>query len=254
MYVTECPQCTFIPIYLILIGRHIFLFVFPYPFISSVYRPWSQLFCVRSFFVGIFGIINQIASYRIHRKTTDILEDHSKDSIILRLTFILLFVTFGLGSYWIFKLFQPNYDRNVDAEEYCDKFVYLFAFSVTISIYIVSFGVPLARFLLTGIKRMILKQKRENGENVQNQPVNVINIVWQIVDVDDDDDDGNKIKSNNKIIIRNRSENRIINVFCFHLISTFRAHHIYMYICTYEYIVHRVKIRWNLCIQRHFDD
>lgn len=108
---------------------------------------------------GIFATINQTFSYRIHRQTTDFLEDHSKNLIGLRITFIILSFTVGTGTYWILKIFKPNWDP--EHGEYCNKFVYIFAFFVTIMIYTMVLIVPFLWYVYKGIRKYI-KGDREN--------------------------------------------------------------------------------------------
>ncbi|KAM8897723.1 transmembrane protein 272-like isoform 1-T2 [Spinachia spinachia] len=53
------------------------------------------------------------------------------------LTSLFLFCWFIAGNVWIYSIYEPNYIRNsTNAEPYCDKTVYLFAFWTTTLIYI----------------------------------------------------------------------------------------------------------------------
>ncbi|KAM8898520.1 transmembrane protein 272-like [Spinachia spinachia] len=50
---------------------------------------------------------------------------------------VVVFCWFIAGNVWIYSIYEPNYIRNsTNAEPYCDKTVYLFAFWTTTLIYI----------------------------------------------------------------------------------------------------------------------
>jgi hypothetical protein len=91
IYLHDCPQGEYIPIYLLI--------------------------------AGIFDILNQLLDL------SPIL------SPIQAVISWFMFIWFIIGSVWVYKEYEPNYDPSLG--KYCNRTLYLFAFWLTTSIYTV---------------------------------------------------------------------------------------------------------------------
>ncbi|XP_070710996.1 transmembrane protein 272-like [Pempheris klunzingeri] len=94
LYHNECPMQHFIPIYLEVMGAYglLALALSFLPFVNDL-TPYSIA----------FGSVNL-------------------------LFFLCWFTT---GNYWIYSIYEPNYNKTVSIDTYCDKTLYLFAFWTT---------------------------------------------------------------------------------------------------------------------------
>ncbi|KAK4886186.1 hypothetical protein RN001_002457 [Aquatica leii] len=106
IYLYECPQGEYIPIYL-LVG-------------------------------GIFGILKQLLhlSSRVRQTDVEREEEQLRQSPTQTLLNCFMLGWFIIGSVWVYKEFEPNYDPNIGSGRYCNKNLYLFAFWLITSIYI----------------------------------------------------------------------------------------------------------------------
>ena len=82
--------------------------------------------------VGLFG--NFYSCGMIHRQRND--EEQSVNPLQALLQ-LLLFAWFVCGNFWIYENYEPNY-TDLNSPDYCHKTLYLFAFWVTISFYVIS--------------------------------------------------------------------------------------------------------------------
>lgn len=106
IYLHECPQGEYIPIYL-LVG-------------------------------GIFGILKQLLhlSTRVRKTDAEREDEQLRQSPTQTLLNCFMLGWFIIGSVWVYKEFEPNYDPNVANGKYCNKNLYLFAFWLITSVYI----------------------------------------------------------------------------------------------------------------------
>ncbi|KAK5643267.1 hypothetical protein RI129_007112 [Pyrocoelia pectoralis] len=106
IYLYECPQGEYIPIYL-LVG-------------------------------GIFGILKQLLHLSTRVRQTDIEREDEQLRQSPTQTFLNCFMLgwFIIGSVWVYKEFEPNYDPNAIDGRFCNKSLYLFAFWLITSVYI----------------------------------------------------------------------------------------------------------------------
>ncbi|KAM4536669.1 transmembrane protein 272-like [Odontesthes bonariensis] len=102
VYLNDCPQQPYIPIYLIVLGVFgLALSCFP-----TAQKPDD-------------GTINRPCA--------------TWNSLIS----LFLFCWFITGNVWIYSIYEPNYNKNTtNVDPYCDKTVYLFAFWTTTLVYI----------------------------------------------------------------------------------------------------------------------
>lgn len=103
LYLNECPQGEYIPIYL-LVG-------------------------------GIFVLLNQVITVEngLCQRTEQRI-DRVQRTPMQSLIVFFLFGWFILGSVWVYKEYEPNYDPSLG--KYCNKTLYLFAFWLITSSYI----------------------------------------------------------------------------------------------------------------------
>ncbi|XP_017779908.1 PREDICTED: uncharacterized protein LOC108565133 [Nicrophorus vespilloides] len=106
IYLHECPQGEYIPVYL-LVG-------------------------------GIFGIVKQLLhlSARVRKREEEREEEHLRQSPTQTLLNCFMLGWFIIGSVWVYKEFEPNYDPMKENGKYCNKSLYLFAFWLITSVYI----------------------------------------------------------------------------------------------------------------------
>ncbi|XP_060530617.1 transmembrane protein 272-like [Cylas formicarius] len=104
IYLHECPQGEYIPVYL-LVG-------------------------------GIFGILKQLLhlSARVRQTEEERQEENLRQSPTQTLLNCFMLGWFIIGSVWVYKEYQPNYDPSFG--QYCNKNLYLFAFWLITSVYI----------------------------------------------------------------------------------------------------------------------
>ncbi|KAK9886903.1 hypothetical protein WA026_019160 [Henosepilachna vigintioctopunctata] len=105
VYIHDCPQGEYIPVYLI-VG-------------------------------GLFGILKQLLhlSARVRHTDEERREENLKQSPTQTLLNCFMLGWFIIGSVWIYKEYQPNYNQSLGI--YCNKTLYLFAFWLVTSVYIV---------------------------------------------------------------------------------------------------------------------
>jgi len=112
-YKDDCPVEGMIPIYLIVAG--------------AVSISANFCFCCSNCYIR-----------HEERKgnTFMISEEEANLNPFLAVAQLFLFAWFICGNVWIYKNYEPNYS-NPDSSDFCDKTLYLFAFWVTTSNYII---------------------------------------------------------------------------------------------------------------------
>lgn len=68
-----------------------------------------------------------------------------------------------IGSYWIYRIYEPNYDKSRGL--YCNKTLYLFSFWVVTSVYIVV-GVIFVLAVIIGVLSVMLHKQQMLRTNV----------------------------------------------------------------------------------------
>lgn len=104
IYLYDCPQGEYIPVYL-LVG-------------------------------GGFGVFKQLLhlSARVRKRQDERDEERIRQSPTQTLINCFMLGWFIIGSMWVYKEYEPNYDPTKD--RYCNKTLYLFAFWLITSVYI----------------------------------------------------------------------------------------------------------------------
>ncbi|XP_023723027.1 transmembrane protein 272 isoform X2 [Cryptotermes secundus] len=105
IYLYDCPQGEYIPIYL-LIG-------------------------------GIFGILKQLLdlSAKVRQREEEQEEERIRQSPTQTVINCFMLGWFIIGSVWVYKEYEPNYDPT--RGKYCNRTLYLFAFWLITSVYVV---------------------------------------------------------------------------------------------------------------------
>ncbi|KAM4536289.1 transmembrane protein 272-like [Odontesthes bonariensis] len=107
VYLNDCPQQPYIPIYLIV--------------------------------VGVFGLVLAVLSCLPFAPNLDGCIACGACIVLNSLISSFLFCWFIAGNVWIYSIYEPNYNKNTtNVDPYCDKTVYLFAFWTTTLVYILS--------------------------------------------------------------------------------------------------------------------
>lgn len=70
-----------------------------------------------------------------------------------------MFGWFIIGSFWIFKEYEPNYDRSLG--KYCNKSLYMFAFWLITSVYI-SLGILIVGLCAIAIGSVLTHSRSSN--------------------------------------------------------------------------------------------
>ncbi|XP_059608325.1 uncharacterized protein LOC132256140 [Phlebotomus argentipes] len=124
IYLYDCPQGEYIPVYL-LVG-------------------------------GGFGVIKQLLhlSTRVRTREEQAAEEMRQSSTQMLLNCFML-GWFIIGSYWVYKEYEPNYDPAKG--KYCNKSLYLFSFWLVTSIYITT-GLVLFVLCFISIASVIAKR------------------------------------------------------------------------------------------------
>lgn len=138
IYLHDCPQGEYIPVYL-LVG-------------------------------GIFGILKQLLhlSTRVRQREEEREQEQLRQTPTQTLLNCFMLGWFIIGSVWVYKEYEPNYDPAKDVK-YCNKSLYLFAFWLITSVYILLGTITLCLCSLS-IASIVLKPKitafeNENGEH-----------------------------------------------------------------------------------------
>uniref|UniRef100_A0A1B6CG79 Uncharacterized protein n=1 Tax=Clastoptera arizonana TaxID=38151 RepID=A0A1B6CG79_9HEMI len=105
MYLYDCPQGEYIPIYL-LVG-------------------------------GAFGVLKQLLhlSSKVRQREEEQEEERIRQSPTQTLLNCFMLGWFIIGSVWVYKEYEPNYDPS-QGSKYCNRTLYLFAFWLITSVYI----------------------------------------------------------------------------------------------------------------------
>ncbi|XP_046394789.1 transmembrane protein 272-like [Ischnura elegans] len=105
MYFNDCPQGEYIPVYLVVGGG--------------------------------FGVFKQLLhiSSKVRQREEEPPEERMRQSNMQTLINCFMLGWFIIGSVWVFKEYEPSYDPK--REDYCNRTLYLFAFWLITSVYIV---------------------------------------------------------------------------------------------------------------------
>ena len=107
-------------------------------FIGAKYKdecPVEPLIPIYLIVAGAFGLVANCCSCGIRYKEGGQSEERSVNPMQLVVQ-LFIFAWFVCGNVWIYTNYQPNYD-DAESAEYCNKTLYLFAFWVTNSYYLI---------------------------------------------------------------------------------------------------------------------
>jgi len=124
--------------------------VLDFVFIGSKYKdecPVEPLIPIYLIVAGAGGLVANCCSCGIRYQEGGQGEERSVNPI-QSVVQLFTFAWFICGNVWIYKNYQPNYD-DPESADYCNKTLYLFAFWVTNSYYII-FGLVLTCFCVAG--------------------------------------------------------------------------------------------------------
>ncbi|KAI4463381.1 hypothetical protein MML48_4g00013346 [Holotrichia oblita] len=143
IYLHDCPQGEYIPVYL-LVG-------------------------------GIFGILKQLLhlSTRVRQREEEREEEQLRQSPTQTLLNCFMLGWFIIGSVWVYKEYEPNYDPSKNDGQYCNRNLYLFAFWLITSVYILLGTITLCLCSLS-IASIVLQPKisefeAESSENIRRR-------------------------------------------------------------------------------------
>ncbi|GJQ86648.1 hypothetical protein Trydic_g15750 [Trypoxylus dichotomus] len=143
IYLHDCPQGEYIPVYL-LVG-------------------------------GIFGILKQLLhlSTRVRQREEEREEEQLRQSPTQTLLNCFMLGWFIIGSVWVYKEYEPNYDQSKNDGQYCNRNLYLFAFWLITSVYILLGTITLCLCSLS-IASIVLQPKisefeTESIENIRRR-------------------------------------------------------------------------------------
>lgn len=151
MYLYQCPQGEYIPVYLLVGGEY---FSFTHWFDGNT-----------GFFIeGIMGIIKPLLSLSTHVRQSADEQASLQASQSGTQTLINWFMLgwFMFGTYWIYRIYEPNYDKSLGS--YCNKTLYTFSFWLVSSVYIVM-GLIFMLVLMISVLSIVM-HKRTIRSNV----------------------------------------------------------------------------------------
>jgi len=120
-------------------------------FIGTKYKdecPVEPLIPIYLIVAGACGLVGNCCSCGARYQEGGQREEGSVNPIQLVVQ-LFVFAWFVCGSVWIYSNYEPNY-ADQESADYCNKTLYLFAFWVTNSYYIIS-GLVLICFCVAGI-------------------------------------------------------------------------------------------------------
>ena len=125
MYLNECPEGKYIPVYLV-VG-------------------------------GIFGILKQLLhlSTKVRSRNEQELEQLRQSPTQTLLNCFIL-GWFLIGSFCIYRIYEPNYDPTQGAK-YCNRTLYLFAFWLITSSYLILAITVVALFAISIISIIVIR-------------------------------------------------------------------------------------------------
>nr|CAD7401575.1 unnamed protein product [Timema cristinae] len=146
IYLNDCPQGEYIPIYLLVgVGCTVILgvtIVVPICMIviGAIYLndcPQGEYIPIYLLVGGGFGVLKQLLhlSARVRQREEEQEEERLRQSPTQTLINCFMLGWFIIGSVWVYKEFEPNYDPM--RGKHCNRTLYLFAFWLITSVYIV---------------------------------------------------------------------------------------------------------------------
>lgn len=126
IYLYDCPQGEYIPVYL-LVG-------------------------------GVFGVIKQLLhlSASVRRGQEEREEERVRQSPTQTLITCFMVGWFIIGSVWVYRIYEPNYDRS-SGGKYCNRTLYIFAFWLITSVYI-SLGIITVCLCSIGVASVLFQK------------------------------------------------------------------------------------------------
>lgn len=116
------------------------------------------------------GVLKPLLSLSTHvrRSAEDQAIEQMRQSGTQRLINWFIFGWFMIGSYWIYRIYEPNY--NPAFGKYCDETLYMFAFWLVTSVYIL-LGLSIVCLLIISVLSVILHRKSVQQQQQQNASV-----------------------------------------------------------------------------------
>lgn len=153
MYLNQCPQGEYIPVYLLVGGKDTLDHI--------LFTPTDDLFNrFLLFSKGIMGVIKPLLSLSTHvRQSPDeqaTLQASQSGTQSLINWFMLGW--FLIGSYWIYRIYEPNYDKSRGL--YCNRTLYTFSFWLVSSVYIVVGAIVISMLIISALIIGLHKRNR----------------------------------------------------------------------------------------------
>lgn len=106
---------------------------------------------------GIMGVLKPLLSLSTHvrRSAEDQAIEQMRQSGTQRLINWFIFGWFMIGSYWIYRIYEPNYNPHLG--KYCNETLYKFAFWLVTSVYIL-LALSIVCLLIISVLSVILRQ------------------------------------------------------------------------------------------------
>lgn len=118
------------------------------------------------------GVLKPLLSLSTHvrRSAEDQAIEQMRQSGTQRLINWFIFGWFMIGSYWIYRIYEPNYNPMLG--KYCDETLYMFAFWLVTSVYIL-LGLSIVCLLIISVLSVILHRKSVQQQQQQQQNASV---------------------------------------------------------------------------------
>ena len=137
----QCPKEQYIPIYLTIFGAFglLRILIELYNQIIRIDDKYRKQAKTKTDKQGTYTSIpcgeNDISDVEATKRKEQTLGERAKKYSI-RLLDVFLVAWFGAGNAWVYKSYIPDY-VNKDSREYCDKTLFLFAFGITMAVYVI---------------------------------------------------------------------------------------------------------------------
>ncbi|XP_030757346.1 transmembrane protein 272-like [Sitophilus oryzae] len=147
----------------------------------------SLIFYIAAFAIGIWGInkcpaeenvpffLIVLGGIGVISKTASIIRDklleiHPKAQFGESALYTVELVFILLGSFWVFKIYPPNYDQPL-SHNYCNKTVYIIAFSYLVALYSVILFTIIGFACFLGCMFFVASTSRQVDEESQTEPM-----------------------------------------------------------------------------------
>lgn len=128
LYMNSCPIGEYIPVYLIVGGKYIAIL-----FIKTNLFSIYNIDCVIIGFLGLIRPMLNLTTY-VRRNAEARRLERQRQVQTKNIADWFMIGWFLIGSYWVYRIYEPNYDPNLGA--YCDAKLYFFSFWIVSSVYL----------------------------------------------------------------------------------------------------------------------